>query len=86
MKPSTKATTWGNFTSFLRVCCGRYLSLIADRELERDSDEMLALQPAEALLAREAERDRARRARNGQKAGQAARQVSARGSAAKALN
>ncbi|AIL69243.1 intracellular proteinase I [Vibrio parahaemolyticus] len=26
----------GNFTSFLRVCCSRYLSLIADGELIRD--------------------------------------------------
>ena len=26
----------GNFTSFLRVCCSRYLSLIADGELMRD--------------------------------------------------
>lgn len=26
----------GNFTSFLRVCCSRYLSLVADGELLRD--------------------------------------------------
>ncbi|MEM8984766.1 MAG: ribbon-helix-helix domain-containing protein [Pseudomonadota bacterium] len=26
----------GNFTSFLRVCCSRYLSLVADGRLERD--------------------------------------------------
>lgn len=26
----------GNFTSFLRVCCSRYLSLIADGDLSRE--------------------------------------------------
>jgi len=25
-----------NFTSFLRVCCSRYLSLVADKQLARD--------------------------------------------------
>ena len=28
----------GNFTSFLRVCCARYLSLIADGQLSRNDD------------------------------------------------
>ena len=27
----------GNFTSFLRVCCGRYLSMITDGYLKRDT-------------------------------------------------
>ena len=27
----------GNFTSFLRVCCSRYLSLIADGDLSRET-------------------------------------------------
>jgi predicted DNA-binding ribbon-helix-helix protein len=27
----------GNFTSFLRVCCSRYLSLIADGDLSREA-------------------------------------------------
>ncbi len=28
----------GNFTSFLRVCCARYLALIADGHLARNDD------------------------------------------------
>ena len=32
----------GNFASFLRVCCSRYLSLVADGQLERDVHEPLA--------------------------------------------
>ncbi|GAA0410611.1 ribbon-helix-helix domain-containing protein [Cocleimonas flava] len=27
----------GNFTSFLRVCCSRYLSMIADGDIPRDT-------------------------------------------------
>ena len=30
----------GNFTSFLRVCCSRYLSLIADGDLSRQLEEL----------------------------------------------
>ncbi|WP_204115726.1 ribbon-helix-helix domain-containing protein [Shimia biformata] len=50
----------GNFTSFLRVCAGRYLSLIADDELARDSNEALAGLDAPALLDREKHRARSR--------------------------
>ena len=47
----------GNFTSFLRVCAGRYLSLIADDEIKRDDQTELSTVDARALLKREAERD-----------------------------
>ncbi len=40
----------GNFTSFLRVCCSRYLSLIADRKLERDSRKPLGTVDGKALI------------------------------------
>ena len=50
----------GNFTSFLRVCAGRYLSLIADDEIERDDETELSTVDAPALLKREAERDQRR--------------------------
>lgn len=50
----------GNFTSFLRVCAGRYLSLIADDEIERDDQTELSNVDAMALLKREAERDQRR--------------------------
>ena len=50
----------GNFTSFLRVCVGRYLSLIADDEIERDDETELSSVDAPALLKREAERDQRR--------------------------
>ncbi|MEM7308737.1 MAG: ribbon-helix-helix domain-containing protein [Planctomycetota bacterium] len=50
----------GNFTSFLRVCCSRYLSLIADGRLDRDPDTPLSDIDAEPLLKAEAE-DVARR-------------------------
>lgn len=43
----------GNFTSFLRVCCGRYLSLISDGELERDAASPLSGANAPELLSRE---------------------------------
>lgn len=45
-----------NFTSFLRVCCGRYLSLISDGELERDAATPLSGVDAPDLLARETAR------------------------------
>ena len=32
----------GNFTSFLRVCCSRYLSLVADGRITRDTSTPLA--------------------------------------------
>ncbi|WP_353745974.1 ribbon-helix-helix domain-containing protein, partial [Shigella sp. FJ200710] len=31
----------GNFTSFLRVCCSRYLSLVADGDLAREDNQAL---------------------------------------------
>ncbi|ENJ8200993.1 ribbon-helix-helix domain-containing protein [Vibrio cholerae] len=40
----------GNFTSFLRVCCSRYLSLIADGELIRDDVLPLENVNAEAII------------------------------------
>ena len=43
----------GNFTSFLRVCCSRYLSLIADGQLVRDETMPLAKVEAGAILEKE---------------------------------
>jgi len=43
----------GNFTSFLRVCCSRYLSLIADGELVRDANMPLGNVEAGAILEKE---------------------------------
>jgi predicted DNA-binding ribbon-helix-helix protein len=40
----------GNFTSFLRVCCARYLSLMADRTLERDEGVSLETIDHQAIL------------------------------------
>lgn len=40
----------GNFTSFLRVCCSRYLSLIADGVLLRDDIYQLEYVDAESLI------------------------------------
>ncbi len=40
----------GNFTSFLRVCCSRYLSLIADGQLQRDVHAPLATMGGNALI------------------------------------
>ncbi|KXF83216.1 ribbon-helix-helix domain-containing protein [Enterovibrio coralii] len=48
-----------NFTSFLRVCCSRYLSLIADGALVRD-DKPLRTLDAEPILQQENERRDAR--------------------------
>jgi predicted DNA-binding ribbon-helix-helix protein len=56
----------GNFTSFLRVCCGRYLSLIADEELARGSDTALGDLAAREILDREVTRDTARAQRHSQ--------------------
>jgi len=44
----------GNFTSFLRVCCSRYLSLVADGRLKRDALTPLASVNATPLLELEA--------------------------------
>ena len=34
----------GNFTSFLRVCCSRYLAMIADGDFSRDSTPLVSFQ------------------------------------------
>lgn len=44
----------GNFTSFLRVCCARYLSLIADGGLMRNDTTPLEKLDATTLLEQEA--------------------------------
>lgn len=43
----------GNFTSFLRVCCARYLSLINLGEISPALSEGLSTADAEAILKRE---------------------------------
>lgn len=43
----------GNFTSFLRVCCARYLSLAADGYLQRDTNTPLAQVNASEILQQE---------------------------------
>lgn len=43
----------GNFTSFLRVCCGRYLALATRGELSRDDTTSIAALDATSILARE---------------------------------
>lgn len=43
----------GNFTSFLRVCCGRYLALASHGEVTRDAATPLAGVDAPGILARE---------------------------------
>jgi predicted DNA-binding ribbon-helix-helix protein len=53
----------GNFTSFLRVCCGRYLSLAADGEITRDALDPLVEVNAEKLLEREKTAAEKRKAR-----------------------
>ncbi|GAA6169350.1 ribbon-helix-helix domain-containing protein [Sessilibacter corallicola] len=50
----------GNFTSFLRVCCSRYLSLIADGQLERDARLPLATLDGKSMIEFEAENSKAR--------------------------
>ncbi len=44
----------GNFTSFLRVCCGRYLSLSADGHLHRGEAKPLADMESSTLIEKEA--------------------------------
>lgn len=46
-----------NFTSFLRVCCGRYLTLIAEGEISPSWDDPLSDVDTEAVLQRERERN-----------------------------
>ncbi|MBA6243904.1 MULTISPECIES: ribbon-helix-helix domain-containing protein [unclassified Psychrobacter] len=43
----------GNFTSFLRVCCSRYLSLIADGDLSRETALPLEKVDAKNIIERE---------------------------------
>lgn len=43
----------GNFTSFLRVCCSRYLSLIADGNLVRDANVPLSSVAVDEILEQE---------------------------------
>lgn len=43
----------GNFTSFLRVCCSRYLSLIADGDLSRETKLPLEKVDAKNIIERE---------------------------------
>ena len=43
----------GNFTTFLRVCCSRYLSLIADGDLSRETALPLEKVDAKNIIERE---------------------------------
>ena len=43
----------GNFTSFLRVCCSRYLSLIAEGDLSRETRLPLEKVDAKNIIQRE---------------------------------
>ncbi|MGB6924833.1 ribbon-helix-helix domain-containing protein [Psychrobacter sp.] len=43
----------GNFTSFLRVCCSRYLSLIAEGDLSRETRLPLEKVDAKNIIERE---------------------------------
>jgi predicted DNA-binding ribbon-helix-helix protein len=52
-----------NFTSFLRVCASRYLSLIADGDLTRESDTSLSDVSALDILGQESLRRNQRKAR-----------------------
>lgn len=52
----------GNFTSFLRVCCSRYLSLIADGDLSRETRLPLEKVDAKNIIQREALRKNQRNA------------------------
>jgi predicted DNA-binding ribbon-helix-helix protein len=51
----------GNFTSFLRVCCSRYLSLIADGDLLRDSKLSLGDTDALSIIDKENIRNKQRK-------------------------
>ncbi|WP_419797073.1 MAG: ribbon-helix-helix domain-containing protein [Terasakiella sp.] len=46
----------GNFTSFLRVCCGRYYALLSAGDLSASLDEGLGNVDAPAILGREGQR------------------------------
>lgn len=53
----------GNFTSFLRVCCSRYLSLVADGQLIREDKLPLGEVNAKQLLEQESVRTKLRKSR-----------------------
>lgn len=44
-----------NFTSFLRVCCGRYLSLVADQKIMRDHSSLRSITNVKEILRNERE-------------------------------
>ncbi|WP_380058343.1 ribbon-helix-helix domain-containing protein [Falsihalocynthiibacter sp. SS001] len=56
----------GNFTSFLRVCCARYLNLTADGALERDLTQPLGNIAADRILQQERHMQEARQRQIGQ--------------------
>ncbi|WP_133406128.1 ribbon-helix-helix domain-containing protein [Parashewanella tropica] len=43
----------GNFTSFLRVCCARYLSLAADKQISRDQSPLSKISNVTQILSLE---------------------------------
>jgi predicted DNA-binding ribbon-helix-helix protein len=51
----------GNFTSFLRVCCSRYLSLIADGDLLRENKLPLGDVDAQQIIEKESLRNKQRK-------------------------
>ena len=51
----------GNFTSFLRVCCSRYLSLIADGAISREFELPLGDVDAEQIIGQETLRNKQRK-------------------------
>lgn len=51
----------GNFTSFLRVCCSRYLSLIADGDLSRNVEFSLGDVDAQHIIEQESLRNKHRK-------------------------
>jgi|TARA_B110000211_G_C13607837_1_gene347605 predicted DNA-binding ribbon-helix-helix protein len=51
-----------NFTSFLRVCCSRYLSLIADGSLTREDNLSLGDVNAQRIIEQEQQRSQQRKA------------------------
>ncbi|MDN3380472.1 MULTISPECIES: ribbon-helix-helix domain-containing protein [unclassified Pseudoalteromonas] len=55
----------GNFTSFLRVCCSRYLSLVADGDLAREDNQALNDVDAQSVLEQEQLRTALRKSRFG---------------------
>ncbi|MFB0980747.1 MAG: ribbon-helix-helix domain-containing protein [Alteromonadaceae bacterium] len=52
----------GNFTAFLRVCCSRYLSLVADGAISREVESPLYDVDAEHIIEQEALRNKQRKA------------------------